>query len=381
VASLPATAPPAARPLHLHRSAATPFTLLYALLIVYASLYPFVDWRDQGLWAFEFLTAPWPRYWSRFDTIANFLGYAPLGFVATLALLRSTLLPWPLLWTMVAAAGLSLGLEALQTFLPQRVPALSDWLLNTAGALLGGMLAHGLERWGAIDHWSRFRSRWFSPDARASLVLLAVWPVALLFPPAIPMALGQVFERLNAALEIAFADTPFADWLPASYVKLQPLAPLGEALCVMLGLWAACLLGLAMIPHVRRRALFLIAACAVSVWTSGLSSALSYGPESMWAWLSPPVQAGLAAGMLAALMSLWLGRRACLALLLMALVLQLALVNLSPSTPYFAQTLQDWEQGRFIRFHGLAQWLGWLWPYAALWVALVRLTRSERPVH
>ena len=24
------------------------------------------------------------------------------------------------------------------------------------------------------------------------------------------------------------------------------------------------------------------------------------------------------------------------------------------------------EQGRFIRFHGLAQWLGWLWPYAAV---------------
>jgi hypothetical protein len=28
--------------------------------------------------------------------------------------------------------------------------------------------------------------------------------------------------------------------------------------------------------------------------------------------------------------------------------------------------LQAWEQGQFIRFHGLAQWLGWLWPYATL---------------
>ena len=25
-----------------------------------------------------------------------------------------------------------------------------------------------------------------------------------------------------------------------------------------------------------------------------------------------------------------------------------------------------WEQGRFIRFHGAAQWVGWLWPYAAI---------------
>jgi hypothetical protein len=48
----------------------------------------------------------------------------------------------------------------------------------------------------------------------------------------------------------------------------------------------------------------------------------------------------------------------------------LSWINAAPETPYFAQTLQSWEQGRFIRFHGLAQWLGWLWPYAVLWVTL-----------
>jgi len=364
-------------PLRLHRSLATPFTLLYALLVVYASLYPFIEWRDQGLGAFEFVTAPWPRYWSHFDTVANLLGYMPLGFLAALALLRSTLVPWPLVWATVGASALSLGMEALQTFLPQRIPALSDWLLNSGGALLGATAAHALERFGAIDHWSRFRSRWFAPDARSALVLLATWPVALLFPPAIPMALGQVFERLRDTLESTFADTPFLEWLPASDLRLQPLAPLGEALCVALGLWAPCLLGYAIIQGLRQRTLFLIAACAVAIWTSGLSSALSYGPESMWAWLSPQVQAGMLVGGVAALMSLWLGRRACLALLLMALVLQLSLVNLSPSTPYFAQTLEGWEQGRFIRFHGLAQWIGWLWPYGALLLALTRLARND----
>jgi hypothetical protein len=42
----------------------------------------------------------------------------------------------------------------------------------------------------------------------------------------------------------------------------------------------------------------------------------------------------------------------------------------APSSPYFAQTLHAWEQGRFIRFNGIAQWLGWAWPYGALGVAL-----------
>jgi hypothetical protein len=39
--------------------------------------------------------------------------------------------------------------------------------------------------------------------------------------------------------------------------------------------------------------------------------------------------------------------------------------------------LQTWEQGRFIRFHGVAQWLGWLWPFAVLGVALARTAQAE----
>ena len=43
--------------------------------------------------------------------------------------------------------------------------------------------------------------------------------------------------------------------------------------------------------------------------------------------------------------------------LLVALVWHLALLNQAPTSAYFAQTLQIWEQGRFIRFYGLGQWL------------------------
>ena len=28
--------------------------------------------------------------------------------------------------------------------------------------------------------------------------------------------------------------------------------------------------------------------------------------------------------------------------------------------------MQAWENGRFIRFHGLSRWFGILWPYVAL---------------
>ena len=52
-----------------------------------------------------------------------------------------------------------------------------------------------------------------------------------------------------------------------------------------------------------------------------------------------------------------------------------ALVNLAPMDVYFDQNLQTWEQGRFIRFHGLAQWLSWLWPYALMVDVMRRLAR------
>ena len=91
-----------------HLSSASPTLGLYTALIVYASLYPFSGWRDQGLMPFDFLTAPWPRYWSQFDTAANFVGYVPLGFLMALTMLRTTLLPRPVLLATLAASVLSL---------------------------------------------------------------------------------------------------------------------------------------------------------------------------------------------------------------------------------------------------------------------------------
>jgi hypothetical protein len=66
-------------------------------------------------------------------------------------------------------------------------------------------------------------------------------------------------------------------------------------------------------------------------------------------------------------------------MLLLVLVIHLSVLNQAPASAYFTLTLQAWEQGRFIRFHGLAQWLGWLWPYAVLVYVLLRISRREAP--
>ena len=80
---------------------------------------------------------------------------------------------------------------------------------------------------------------------------------------------------------------------------------------------------------------------------------------------------------LAALRSRRVGWAVSAAVTLLGLAVQLTLLNQAPADPYFAQTLQTWEQGQFIRFHGVVQWLGWLWPYAALLYVLMRLSGRD----
>jgi VanZ family protein len=359
----------------MHKTSAWPLAWLYVGLVVYASLFPFDGWRNQGITPWFFVTAPLPKYWTGFDVAINVSGYAPLGFLLALSGLRSGRTRAPVLAATLAACLLSLAMETLQSFLPVRVPSNVDWALNSAGAWLGAVLAFLLERLGAIDRWSRFRDRWFVSDARNVLVLLALWPVALLFPAAVPLGLGQVLERVEAGLVDMLEDTPFLDWLPVRDVELQPLVPGAELLCVLLGALIPCLLGYCVLRQVRQRLLFAPLILLLGLAAAAVSAGLSYGPYHALEWLTLPVRVGLWAGLAVSLALVWVPRRACAALLLLALAVHLGVLNQAPASVYFAQTLQTWEQGKFIRFNGLVQWLGWLWPYAAMAVVVGRIAQ------
>lgn len=370
----------------MHKTSAWPLSQAYAALIVYASLYPFSGWRSQGVSPFLFLDSPWPKYWTGFDIAANMAGYVPLGFLLALSFLRRGIslrhIPRSngaaIAVSVIAAGLLSLCMEAVQTYLPSRVASNLDFGLNVGGALVGAALAAGLEVLGAIDRWGRFRLRWFVPEARGALVLLALWPFALLFPASVPLGLGQVLERMEGALADWLQDTPFLEWLPVREVELQPLVPAAELLCVALGVLVPCLLAYSVLRSIRQRVVFAVLVTALGVLVTALSAALSWGPNHAWAWLSLPVQLGLLFGVFLAALLIAVPRRGCAAMALLALAVQLSVINQAPASPYFTNTLQTWEQGRFIRFNGLAQWLGWLWPYATLVYVVVRLSRRER---
>lgn len=361
----------------MQKTSASPLAVIYIGLVLYASLYPFSEWRDQGIMPWAFLASPLPKYWTAFDLTVNVVGYMPIGFLLALSSMRSGRARWAVVGATFAAGVLSLVMESLQSYLPARVPSSVDFALNLAGAWLGAVMAWVLERWGILDRWSRFRSRWFVVDARGGLVLLALWPIALLFPVAVPFGLGQVLERVEGAIAAALQDTPFLNWMPMREIELQPLVPGVELVCVVLGLLIPCLLGFSIIRSVYRRMPFLLLIFCVGVAVTALSGALSYGPEHAWAWFTLPVRVGIAAALLVAVLLLWLSRRACVIVTALCLGLYLILLNQASASPYLAQTLSTWEQGSFIRFHGLSQWLGWLWPYAVLVYVLTQTGDRE----
>lgn len=362
----------------MFKTSAWPLAMLYTALIVFASLFPFEGWRVQGISPWVFVTAPLPPpYWAWFDVNTNVVGYVPLGFLLALGGLRSGWRWWALPVAFLSGAALSLSMEFLQIFLPRRVPSNLDFVLNAAGALIGALLAVALERLGALDRWSVFRDRWFDAQPHGGLVLIGLWPIALLFPATLPFSLGQVLERLDKTLDEWLEGTPFMDWLPLREEPLVPLMPSAEMLCVMLGLLAPCLLGYMLMAHRGRRVALAAVVIAAGVAATALSSAMAYGPSHAWAWNTLPTQAGMVAAILLAVCALPVPRRWCAMLLILVLMWQLNWLNQAPLNPYFADTLQSWEQGRFMRFYGLGQWLGWVWPYAVLAYVALRLT--QRP--
>ncbi len=358
--------------IHRERSSAVPLAWAWAGLIVYASLFPFEGWRwPPGVPAWQLLRMPWPRYFIPFDIIGNLLAYAPLGALVALGLLRQgrTLLA-ALVSAVVLGASLSYGMELTQQLLPPRVPSLLDWALNAAGATLGALVAWLAKALGLLRRWQSARERWLEHGNAGALALLVLWPVALLFPTPVPLGLGQVGEVLRDAAAALLVDVPWAqpvsDWLVPSLAAPAALSPQAEAVAVMLGLLGPCLLAFAAARPGWRRLGLALGAAAMAVGATTLSTVLNFGPDHALAWRTPGTLAAMGVALMLALACLWLPPRLAGALALVALSSLVVLVHGAPTDPYFADSLQGWEQGRFVRFHGVAQWLGWLWPYAAI---------------
>lgn len=351
----------------------------YALLIIYASCYPFAGWRDTGLLPWTWLTEPMPRYWTVFDLVVNVIGYVPLGALLVLSLHPALRGVRAMLAAAAAGVLLAAVLESMQSYLPSRVPSNLDLITNATGTVLG-VLAGELLRVPLLEQsWLRsLREHWFSDQASHGLIIVGLWPLAQIYPQPYLFGHGQLLPTLSAWVS-EWTDEPvdlvqFA-WRDIGISVEQYLV--AEVVITALGMTAAVLTLLCQTRRHAPRTLLAFGLMLAAMAVKALAHAVLFAPDDAFSWLTPSAASGLLVG------TVMLGglsfappvaqRRAAV----FALATCLLLLNMLPSNPYFLSTLQEWVQGKFLNFNGAAQFLSLAWPAFALWFLLHPAHRTQ----
>lgn len=340
----------------------------YVFLIIYASLFPFAGWRDAGLPPLDFLTLPLPHYWTLFDIATNIIGYIPFGTLLVLAIYPGVRRFAAVPVAIAAALLLSGSMEAMQSYLPSRVPSNLDLMTNTAGAAIGA-IAGVLSTPVFLDQgWLyALRVRWFTRQASWGMVVLALWPLAQIYPQGVLFGHGQLMPLLSEWL---------SGWL-ATPVDLAAMLRRGvdmrvghywlaEIITTACGLTGATLALLCLLrqdaPKGRLMLVLILSALTVKI----LSSALLFAPHNAFAWVTPGAESGILIGLMLLAVLTFVSPAVQRLLAALALLISLTVVNAVPANPYFLATLQSWTQGKFLNFNGAAQFLSLLWPFFAL---------------
>jgi VanZ family protein len=92
----------------------------------------------------SFLTPPWrefdPSWDYAWDVLRNIVGFMPFGFFLCALFQCSPLFRRAVLYTSLFGFALSLCIEILQAYIPQRGSGMTDVITNTAGTVLGALL-------------------------------------------------------------------------------------------------------------------------------------------------------------------------------------------------------------------------------------------------
>ena len=332
------------------------FALLYALMIVYASLEPFSGWMMPLPGTPYFLFAPEKARFVRFDVAINVVAYAPFGFF--LALIGDRRSPAA---RFAGGAGigalLSLTVESIQIFLPTRDASVVDLASNALGASLGALLGLCFNRVpGLRDRIRRWRHRIFLSNRSGDLglALLGVWLLSQM-NPGIPLFAAT----FDPSLELT-RDFP-GTLLQAAQSAFNVIG---------VGLFLALLL--------RRRGDFGIAVLILIAWAlmlKGAAAILMLKSAAWESWLQPGVSLGVAAGAVALLAAVWLPRPARTTVCAVALLSSLVAPLLAPDLWQVRAPLAlfDWPYGQLLNFNGLTHAVLVVWPLLAsvylLWLA------------
>jgi VanZ family protein len=334
------------------RSLSRLLALAYAFLVVYASLHPVGGWRDSGAPLLEFLSSPWPRYYTWLDIGLNLLAYLPLGLLLVPALQPRLKPGAALLAAWILGTALSFALEVMQNYLPSRVPSNLDLATNAAGTLLGGLLGlrygRAFAEGGGLTRW-RARRIVRGRLGDVGLVLVGVWLLAQVNPETLLFGSGDLRSLLDLEAPLEYSASRF-------FMVEQAIA--------VCGVIAA---GLIFWRLMRETSPWLLAALFVAaLLIKTLTAVLLVEPDQALHWVTPGNMVGLVIGSAALAASLSLPAQFQQTLAALALLAGTSLVNLAPENPYLLETLGRWYQGHFLNFNGLTRIASSVWPFAAL---------------
>jgi VanZ family protein len=330
-------------------------TAVWALLLAYASLYPFFPLRPpspEAIAAFFVL----PRYITKSDIAFNVIAYIPLGVLACLYFRRGGGGKHAIVKAVGFAAAYSVAMEFLQLFVPNRVATLFDVAANAAGGLLGALVFLDPLYSVVTRQLGEVRERMVIPGAwgDAGLVLVMLWLLAQLNPALPFFGAGNIGGE--ARVEIAILH-----WVAVAL-----------SICGF-GLFVSALVQNAGSLRVT------VVLLSVALWLKFATASLLLQPHITEDGVSAGRIVGLVAGFL---LFVPLRKMPRLGRIYLALVMILAGALFSKIFGAYSPVeelvrLFRWPHGQLSSFATLTRFLHELWPVAAL-VYLIALFFHER---
>ena len=332
---------------------------VWALLIAYASLYPFAPLRLPPPDAVAgFLSRP--RYVTDFDVVLNILAYFPLGTLACLYFRQSSEGLRPVFTAAIFGAVFSFLMETCQLFIPNRIASIYDTLANAGGAM-----------WGALVFVDPVYSLVTRPlgELRERFLIAGVWGDAGLV-----LVMLWLIAQLNPALPFFGAGN-----IPGDAAAVTQLEVLQWA-AVAMSIWGFGLFVSALLKGENGALRVTLVLLSVALWLKFMAATFMLQPHFAEEWVSAGRLTGLAVG-IALLVPTRRFPRAGRIYLALVLVLAGALFSkivgaYSPLDDFLR--LFRWPYGQLASFATLTRFLHEAWPLMALAFLIALFLRVRR---
>ena len=332
---------------------------VWALLLAYASLYPFAPLRPPSLEAVGAMFSR-PRYVIAFDVVVNVLAYVPLGTLACLYFRQSDPGPRPIFKAAAFGAALSFAMETCQLFIPNRIASIYDTLANASGAL-----------WGALAFVDPFYSLVTRPlgEMRERLLIAGVWGDAGLV-----LVMLWLIAQLNPALPFFGAGNIQGDAAGAAQLEILQWA------AVAMSIWGFGLFLSSLLKGEHGTLRVTLVLLSVALWLKFMAASFMLQPHFAEEWVSMGRAIGLAVGIALLVPTRGFPRAGRIYL---ALVLVLAGALFSKIVGAYS-ALDDflrlfrWPYGQLASFATLTRFLHEAWPLMALVFLVALFLRVRR---